>query len=184
MKLTIYGEPVAQGRPRFSTAGGFAKAYDPAKSRDYKDYIRLAAAEQVKGQAPLDGALIFGLKVYRAIPKGFSKKKADAAERGEIRPITKPDLGNYVKGIKDALRSICWHDDSQVVAYKEPFGKYYSEKPRIEIEVETLREKQERDKGCVWCKEDNKVFHDGQHFHFFCSYCGKRLEVEHELSSL
>ena len=130
---------MAQGRPRFSTAGGFARAYDPAKSRDYKDYIRLAAAEQVKGQAPLDGALMLSLKVYRAIPKGFSKKKADAAERGEIRPITKPDLDNYVKGIKDALRSICWHDDSQIVAYKEPFGKYYSEKPRIEIEVETIK---------------------------------------------
>lgn len=42
--------------------------------------------------------------------------------------------------------------------------------------VDALREKAERE-GCVWCKEDNKVFHDGQHFHFFCSYCGKRLEV-------
>ena len=45
---------------------------------------------------------------------------------------------------------------------------------------EALREKQEREKGCVWCNENNKVFHDGQHFHLFCSYCGKRLEVEHE----
>jgi len=43
-----------------------------------------------------------------------------------------------------------------------------------------LREKQEREKGCVWCKENNKVYHDGTHYHFFCSYCGKRLEVEHE----
>ncbi|WP_341532715.1 RusA family crossover junction endodeoxyribonuclease [Latilactobacillus sakei] len=36
MKLTITGEPVAAGRPRFSSRGGFAKAYDPKKSRDYK----------------------------------------------------------------------------------------------------------------------------------------------------
>ena len=42
-----------------------------------------------------------------------------------------------------------------------------------------LREKAERSGGCVWCKEDNKVFHDGQHFHMFCSYCGKRLGVKH-----
>ena len=28
------------------------------------------------------------------------------------------------------------------------------------------------------CKEDNKVTHNGEHFCFFCSYCGKRLEVE------
>jgi Holliday junction resolvase RusA-like endonuclease len=34
-----------------------------------------------------------------------------------------------------ALKSICWNDDSQIVAYREPFGKYYSETPRIEVEV-------------------------------------------------
>lgn len=136
MKLTIYGNPVAQGRPRFSTAGGFARAYDPDKSRDYKDYIRLAAAKQMAGRPPLEGALSVSVKVYRPIPKNMSKKRSAMAEAGEIRPTTKPDLDNYVKGIKDALKSICWQDDSQIVAYKEPFGKYYSATPRIEIEVE------------------------------------------------
>lgn len=135
MKLIIYGEPVAQGRPRFSTAGGFARAYDPDKSRDYKDYIRLAAEQKMQGQAPLNGELSFGLRVYRPIPKSMSKKKAAMAEAGLIRPTTKPDLDNYVKGIKDALKSICWQDDSQIVAYHEPFGKYYSDTPRIEVEV-------------------------------------------------
>ncbi len=41
--------------------------------------------------------------------------------------------------------------------------------------VDALREQAEREKGCVWCKEDNKVFHDGQHYHMFCSYCGKSI---------
>ena len=46
------------------------------------------------------------------------------------------------------------------------------------ISLDRLREICDAEReGCVWCKEDNKVFHDGQHFHFFCSYCGKRLEV-------
>jgi len=44
--------------------------------------------------------------------------------------------------------------------------------------IESLREQAERNKGCVWCKSDNKVTHNGEHFCFFCSYCGKRLEVE------
>jgi len=44
--------------------------------------------------------------------------------------------------------------------------------------VEALREQAERGKGCVWCKSDSKVTHNGEHFCFFCSYCGKRLEVE------
>lgn len=138
MKIVVYGSPVAQGRPRFSTRGGYVKAYDPQKSGDYKDYIRLAAAEQLRGQAPLDGALSLSISVYREIPKSMSRKKAEAAERGEIRPTTKPDLDNYVKGVTDSLTSICWRDDSQIVAFHEPFGKYYSSTPRIEVEVKQV----------------------------------------------
>lgn len=46
MRIEVYisGEPVAQGRPRFSTFGGYVKAYDPAKSRDFKNLVRLEAA--------------------------------------------------------------------------------------------------------------------------------------------
>jgi hypothetical protein len=44
--------------------------------------------------------------------------------------------------------------------------------------IEALREQAEREKGCVWCRGDNQVTHNGEHFCFFCSYCGKRLEVE------
>ena len=135
IKLVIYGEPVAQGRPRFSTVGGFIRAYDPAKSKDYKDYVRLAAVSEMKGKVPLDGALALSVRVYRSIPKSFSKKKQALAEAGKIKPITKPDMDNYIKGIKDALKSVCWKDDSQIVTYREPFGKFYSETPRIEIEV-------------------------------------------------
>jgi Holliday junction resolvase RusA-like endonuclease len=92
----------------------------------------------MRGQAPLEGALALSVRVYRPMPKQFSLKKIDRAQLGKIRPITKPDLDNYVKGIKDALKSICWKDDSQIVAYKEPFGKYYSVTPRIEITIEEM----------------------------------------------
>ena len=63
-------------------------------------------------------------------------------------------------------------------------GYIQSKRPssgNIEVAIQALKEKQERQKGCVWCNENNKVYHDGQHFHFFCSYCGKRLEVNHEV---
>ena len=138
INIVIDGEPVAQGRPRISTASGYARAYDPAKSRNYKDYIRYAASQQMNGQQPLQGALGLSVRVYREIPKSMSKKKAEQAEQGLIRPTTKPDLDNYVKGIKDSLKSICWRDDGQVVAYVEPFGKYYSSKPRVEITVKEM----------------------------------------------
>lgn len=138
MRITVYGEPTAQGRPRFTTRTGYAKAYDPQKSRDAKDYIRLAAVQQMHGAKPLDGALSLGIQVYRSMPKSFSRRKVQAAEAKELRPVTKPDLDNYVKLIKDALKLICWKDDSQVAEYVGPFGKYYSETPRIVIEVNQL----------------------------------------------
>jgi len=53
-----------------------------------------------------------------------------------------------------------------------------AENEAIDMALAALREKQARESGCVWCKGNNKVSHDGQYFHFFCSYCGKRLEVE------
>lgn len=142
--ITIPGEPIAQGRPRISTQGGHVRAYDPAKSRDYKHYIRLAATQQMGAVPPLEGPLAMGLEVYRPIPKSFSKRRREAAERGEIRPTTKPDLDNYVKAAKDALNGIVWRDDSQIVSYIEPFGKYYSERPRLEITVKQLEERGER----------------------------------------
>jgi Holliday junction resolvase RusA-like endonuclease len=135
IELVVYGAPVAQGRPKFSTHGGFARAYDPAKSRDYKDYVRLAAVTQMAGRPPLQGALELSVRIYRPIPKSFSLKKASLAEQGILRPITKPDTDNYIKGIKDAITGICWQDDSQVVAYIEPTGKYYSITSRIEVTI-------------------------------------------------
>ena len=50
--------------------------------------------------------------------------------------------------------------------------------PMCDIALAALREQAERSKGCVWCRDDNQVTHNGEHFCFFCSYCGKRLEVE------
>jgi hypothetical protein len=46
----------------------------------------------------------------------------------------------------------------------------------ISLAIEALKEKQERQKGCVWCKEDGKKSHTGKHFRFYCDYCGKELE--------
>ncbi len=63
-------------------------------------------------------------------------------------------------------------------AIEQGYGFYLVIEDALATDRNALREKLERSKGCVWCNENNKVFHDGQHFHLFCSYCGKRLEVE------
>jgi len=136
--IIIMGEPVAQGRPRMSTFNGHARAYDPAKSRNWKQIASMIAGKKMENKSLMEGELSLSIRAYRSIPKSFSKKKTAAAIAGKIRPTTKPDLDNIVKSATDACNGILFHDDSQIVAFHEPFGKWFSDKPRVEIEVKEI----------------------------------------------
>ena len=136
IELIVYGNPVAQGRPRFSRQGGFVKAYDPIQSKSYKQLIRLELWPLLSDPdfTPIDKACCLNLKVFRSMPKSFSKKKREEASLGYVRPTTKPDTDNYVKGVLDALNGTILKDDSVVC---EIFAwKFYSERPRIGVVLE------------------------------------------------
>ena len=135
IEFTVYGEPVAQGRPRATTINGRVKMYDPKKSSEYKNYIRLVASQHAPKEL-LDGPLQLDVKIYKPTLKSFSKKRKALAEQGLLRPTTKPDVDNYIKAIKDALKNVIWKDDSQVVDLQ--VSKFYSEKPRIEVKIEQI----------------------------------------------
>jgi Holliday junction resolvase RusA-like endonuclease len=135
ISFIVYGEPVAQGRPRFARRGNFVKTYDPQKSAEYKDTV-YSVAIQNRPPELLQGALAVTIGCYRSIPASFSKRRTELAEAGEILPLTKPDVDNYAKGIKDALKGVIWRDDSQVV--KLTVTKRYSKTPRVEVTVREL----------------------------------------------
>lgn len=135
IQFTVYGEPVAQGRAKATTINGTVRMYDPKKSRDFKDYVKLVASENAPVSL-LEGPLAMVVQVYRPTPKSFSKKKTAQAEAREIRPTTKPDVDNYVKAVKDALKNVIWKDDSQVVDLK--VSKWYSERPRVEVMISPI----------------------------------------------
>lgn len=137
ISFVVYGEPVAQGRPRFARRGNFVTTYDPAKSRDYKDTVYSIAIEH-KPEQPLEGPLNVKIVAFKSIPKSFSKRKAADAESGVLLPITKPDCDNYAKGVKDALSGLIWRDDAQVV--RLTVEKKFSTVPRMEIEILCARE--------------------------------------------
>lgn len=135
IKFTIPGEPCAQGRPRFSTLGGYVKAIDPAKSRNQKSYIKYLATAAAKQQGwtytyrPLYVEII----AYMGIPKSKSKKWRAAAIRGQERPTKKPDVDNLFKLVTDALSGILYNDDKQIVSCR--VQKWYSEEPRTEVKI-------------------------------------------------
>ena len=100
LRAVVPGEPVPQGRPRFRSAGDHVIAYDPAKSREYKRIVQLVARSRAP-ERPLEGAVRLTLVIYRAVPKSASKRKAGRMLEGRIRPTTKPDISNALKGVED-----------------------------------------------------------------------------------
>lgn len=139
LRVFIPGEPCAQGRPRFSTAGGFVRAYDPAKSRNYKAYVKAVCAEEAKKQGwlfntdlPLKVEIIAGL----SIPSSKSKKWKQAAMDGKEKPTKKPDVDNIVKTVTDALSGVIYKDDKQITSLV--VGKIYSVRPGVALVIKML----------------------------------------------
>lgn len=125
MKLTFEIEPVEQARPRATRMGKGIRLYDPKKVSVYK-------------KEPLTGPLVVSLKFYRHIQSSISKKERELRIKGAHRPIVKPDTDNYIKSTLDGLNGLLWEDDNQIV--KIVAEKYYSDHPRVEIEVQGVKE--------------------------------------------
>lgn len=133
LKFEVPGSPIGQGRPKFSTINGHAKAYDPEKSRNYKAYVKLLATQAMREQGftMIEGPCCLDILAFFEVPKSKSKKFRQAALEGRERPTKKPDLSNIVKGIEDALNGLAYKDDSSIVYLS--VAKYYSEVPRVEV---------------------------------------------------
>lgn len=133
-RLTVHGEPIAKGRPKFSVIGGRPIARTPAKTRRYEDVIRQTAIQQWNGAPVLkDVPLTVYASFFRAVPGSWSKKKQQAAIAGDARPISRPDADNLIKAVTDGLNGVIYHDDAQIVGLI--CRKFYGEAPRVEILV-------------------------------------------------
>lgn len=132
----IDGEPVAQGRPRFTKSG---HAYDPARSREYKEMVADCAKYVMKGQEPIPkGMPVFCvIKAFYKIPKRFTKEQRRMAEKAVLLPTKKPDVDNLAKAIMDAMTGIVYEDDAQVVSLL--CWKRYSRSPMVVVTVGTVK---------------------------------------------
>lgn len=105
--LSIPGDPVPQPRPRVSTAGGFARAYVPAKHpvHAYRQAIALAAAaagfrEQAKPVSVVIDAVF-------ARPKSHMTK---SGVKATAPALPRPDVDNLGKAVLDALQDVMGDD--------------------------------------------------------------------------
>lgn len=135
--LVIYGEPVPQSRPKIARIGNRVIAYDPPKSKKYKDLVKLWATCQLKkvdGFKMFTGAVCVDITFFLPIRPSWPKQKRLNAEYGVMRPIKKPDIDNLYKGLIDALTGIAWKDDSIItdVSMKK---RYTADTSRTEITI-------------------------------------------------
>jgi Holliday junction resolvase RusA-like endonuclease len=130
----VPGKPIAQGRPRFAKRGKFVTTYDPATSRDYKSWVRSCALDHMAEMSipmfprgvPLRMVLTVGLEKPKSVKKTVSL------------PVTKPDLDNFTKGICDALESICYAADQQIVCMS--LRKVYDTRPGALVVIQEYEE--------------------------------------------
>ena len=141
MEIVIYGEPVPQGRPKFASFGGHVHAYDPAKSKNYKQLVRFWVTQYLKkldGFKPYENALCVDLTFYVGIPSSWSKKKRMEAANGVIRPVSRNDLDNLYKSVTDAVNGLLWVDDG-IITDAHIRKRYTAELARVEMIVKEVQ---------------------------------------------
>lgn len=132
VRFTVPGQPVAKGRPRISTRGGFARAYTPAKTVAYEGLVALAGQQAMAGAMPYRGPVSLEITAVFAIPASWSKRRKAESHWH----TSKPDQDNIAKAVGDGLNGIVWADDSQVASSR--VLKVYGDTPGLHVVVEAL----------------------------------------------
>ena len=134
--FTVYGEPVAKGRPRFSTRGKFPVAYTPEKTKAYESEVAMMASASMGTSEDLEGALEAFIYVTYAVPTSYSKKRSEACLSGLEKHTKKPDLDNVVKSVVDGMDKIVFLNDSQITSIHAT--KVYGEIAKVEVMVREI----------------------------------------------
>lgn len=130
--ITLPGEPLAKGRPRF---GANKNVYTPKRTVNYERDLGWQGKAAMAGKPKFTGTLRVSVMAFFKIPKRTSKAVSAAMRCREIRPGKKPDCDNILKML-DALNGIVWIDDSQIVDQR--IQKFYSDIPELVVEVSEI----------------------------------------------
>lgn len=129
--LDIPDKPIPYKAPQHGARCTFNPRYQE------KQHIQWIIKQQYDGEI-LTGALSICFAFYFEVPKHWSKKKKEAALKGEIRPTTRPDCSNMLKFIEDCLIGIVIEDDS--LAVHEEQDKWYAPHAHTVIKIEKIYE--------------------------------------------
>lgn len=138
--LTIPGEPVGWGRPTpvaqlRADGTAFVMMVTQEQTRQVKQAVRDAFRLKYPSHRPWTGPVLLRFTAVFAIPASFNRALQEAARRGTLYCVKKPDKDNIEKLIKDALNGLVYADDQQVMGGGL---KRYGHPARVEISFESL----------------------------------------------
>ena len=131
VKFSVLGECKGKGRPRATTIKGHARMYTPKDTVMYENLVRYTYQSEIGER--LCGAIEMSVKCYFPIPKSISKKQREKMLSEKEPYLKKGDIDNVCKLLMDSLNGVAYDDDKQI--YKLTGEKYYSDNPRVEIEL-------------------------------------------------
>lgn len=139
MTIVVPIPPKPQSRPRFTSRGGYAKAYEVQSMTAYKKSVALFVKQKI-GNNLISQKIALSIDFYVTTPKYLRtrKKSLEELKNEQIWCDKRPDLDNYIKAILDACNGILYLDDGQVVQITAQ--KVYSLDPRTEIKLKILEE--------------------------------------------
>lgn len=122
VRFTVPGVPVAAARPRVTAVGGFARAYSPKSNVEYAEWVMLAFKREHPEFVPVERGVPIALTAAFYFPRpkshfGTGKNAGNLKVTAPNWHVVKPDADNLLKLVKDALKGVAWHDDSQVCEY-------------------------------------------------------------------
>ena len=130
LSYTIYLLPKATPRPRMGNRGVF---YVKGSKNNKKIMEKFIKEQDI---TLITTSVKFTCTTYYPIPKSMNPMEKILSELGFIRPISKPDWDNVAKAYCDMIIGYLIYDDSQIIEGSS--SKFYSSKPRIEIEIEYM----------------------------------------------
>lgn len=127
----IYMVPKGSPRPRSSKGHFYVKG-----AADNKKLFEKFAMEVDVTMITTPCKMI--IRSYLPIPTSMKAYEQILAELGYIRPISTPDFDNLAKTYADMIKGTLIYDDALIV--KGVSEKFYSVKPRIEIDMYYMEE--------------------------------------------
>lgn len=148
IQFTVFRVPVAQPRTKATIRGGHAGVYTPAttgkgENKKSNGVAELKAAIGIEARQHHKGPLLAGplrVDVCCVFPRQANKVwKSKPMPR--YRKVTKPDMDNCYKLVKDALNGVLWNDDAQVCAgFIQKWHGAGDESPHVMVTVIELEE--------------------------------------------